>query len=324
MAEEPMRPKRRVLFVFVDGFGIGPSGEQNPISLEGFPGITRVTGGVSPTDIEQGRMVSCDESSLLSVDATFGVPGLPQSGSGQTALFTGLPAPRVLNRHVNGFPNRELREMLYRSNILKTVRDRGRESTFLNAFRDLDPERMPHGRRLSCTTHATIASGAPFRDLVDLAAGRAVYHDITGETLSQRGYAVTVETPEHAAVSAHTVAQENSLTMFECFMTDRAGHSQDTTESLRVLRVLDRFLRHLTDLLLGDENTLVVLSSDHGNIENTSNRSHTLSPVPVALWGSGRSERERLLDGVSDISGVAGIIERWLFSNEDRDRDLDG
>jgi hypothetical protein len=38
------------------------------------------------------------------LDASLCVPGLPQSATGQAALLTGLNAPELMGRHIEGFP----------------------------------------------------------------------------------------------------------------------------------------------------------------------------------------------------------------------------
>ena len=38
-----------------------------------------------------------------------GIEGLPQSATGQTALFTGINAAQLLGRHLFGFPNQPFR-----------------------------------------------------------------------------------------------------------------------------------------------------------------------------------------------------------------------
>ena len=50
--------------------------------------------------------------------------------------------------------------------------------------------------------------------------------------------------------------------------------------------------RALLDELAGDlaRDTLVLLCSDHGNLEDASTRRHTTNPVPLLAWGAGAAE----------------------------------
>jgi len=293
--------------LFVDGLGVAPEGDSNLLSSGRFGGLARLAGGVPLSGLSIGQTRHGEESSVKAIDATFGVPGLPQSATGQTALFGGIEAPILEGRHVNGYPTRSLRRALEESNVLKQAREMGLRTTFLNAYRDLDHGAMPCGRRLSCTTVATMAAGIPFRDLTDLRQGRAVYHDITCEMLLARGYDVPAVSPERAAEVACAVTLEHDLVLFEFFMTDIAGHSQDRVDCVRVLGTLDRFVERLLDAARVGE-MRVALASDHGNIEDMSTRSHTRAPVPFAVWGGSRRDREEALASVDNTSQVARSI----------------
>jgi len=82
--------------------------------------------------------------------------------------------------------------------------------------------------------------------------------------------------------------------MYEHFLTDLAGHTQDMEHAALVLEnleaLLDGLLSHL-DLF----RHLVVLASDHGNIEDLSTKQHTLNCVSGPSLG-GRSRRRRRRD----------------------------
>ena len=53
------------------------------------------------------------------------------------------------------------------------------------------------------------------------------------------------------------------------------------------------------------ERTLVLLTSDHGNLEDLTTRSHTRNPIPLMAWGRGAA---RFLDRVDDLTGVTPAI----------------
>ena len=86
-----------VCFLFVDGIGIGPKTQHNPLASSEMKSFSYFTG-------EEGLHGECEEreeESILfkNIDANIDVEGLPQSGTGQTALFTGCllytsPSPR--------------------------------------------------------------------------------------------------------------------------------------------------------------------------------------------------------------------------------------
>ena len=50
---------------------------------------------------------------------------------------------------------------------------------------------------------------------------------------------------------------------------------------------------------------LVVLTSDHGNIEDITTRRHTTNPIPLLAWGH---DAQDFVGGVADLSGVTPRI----------------
>jgi len=268
-----------VLLFFIDGIGVGSDDpDKNPIATGEFPTLhltqTRAPhSGAGPPSLARG------------LDASLGVPGLPQSATGQTAILTGLNAPRILGHHASGFPGPTLRRVLFERSLLKQIRERGLSATFLNAFR---PEyfETPHAqRRLSATSLATIASGARFRSWEDLLAGRAVTHDLTHWKVRERGYDLPMRTPEEAGGIIADEAMQSDFSLFEYFETDRAGHAQDRERAMRCLGDLNLALETLlarVDL----ERLTVLVVSDHGNLEDLTLKTHTMNPAIFAAWGT--------------------------------------
>jgi len=70
------------------------------------------------------------------------------------------------------------------------------------------------------------------------------------------------------------------------------GHHNDMAEALRLLADLDEFLGGLLAAVDLDD-TLVVVTSDHGNLEDVAVRGHTENPVATLLIGG----RQRALAG---------------------------
>lgn len=115
--------------------------------------------------------------------------------------------------------------------------------------------------------------------------GRAVNHDITRWTMHTRGYDGEPIEPETAADHLLAVAKENDFTLFEYFLTDRAGHSRKKETALQSLETLERFLPRVA-AFAEQTNHLFLLSSDHGNIEDLSVATHTKNPVPLVAFGT--------------------------------------
>jgi 2,3-bisphosphoglycerate-independent phosphoglycerate mutase len=282
LAEEPPvtpgDPQRRVLLFFIDGIGVGSDDpEQNPLATDEFPTL-----GLTRSRTPEARVGPPRQARGL--DASLGVPGLPQSATGQTAILTGVNAPKVLGHHMSGFPGPTLRQVLFEHSLLKQIRERGRSATFLNAFRPEYFERPHAQRRLSATSLATIASGARFRSWEDLLEGRAVTHDLTHWRVRERGYDLPLRTPEEAGAIIADEAMQSDFSLFEYFETDRAGHAQDRALGMRCLADLNRAL----ETVLGRvdlERLTVLVVSDHGNLEDLTVRTHTMNPAVFAVWG---------------------------------------
>jgi len=279
----------RVLLFFIDGIGVGSDDpEKNPIATGQFPTLHL-------TQTRTPHSSAGPPSQARGLDASLGVPGLPQSATGQTAILTGVNAPRIMGHHVSGFPGPTLRRVLFERSLLKQIRERGLSATFLNAFR---PEyfEMPHAqRRLSATALATLASGVRFRSWEDLVEGHAVTHDLTHWRVRERGYDLPLRTPEEAGAIIADEAMQNDFSLFEYFETDRAGHGQDQERALRCLGDLDRALATVLGRVDLKRLTVLVVS-DHGNLEDLTVKTHTLNPAIFAAWGPVTDAPRRLTD----------------------------
>src|SRR5690625_681456 len=88
---------RRVLFVFLDGVGLGPPNEHNPLSLQRYPGLERLSGGQAL--MSEAVPVITDRHLFQPADANLDLEGLPQSGTGQASLFTGINCAHIAERH---------------------------------------------------------------------------------------------------------------------------------------------------------------------------------------------------------------------------------
>lgn len=270
-----------ILFVFVDGLGIGPDDPNvNPLADRGrFSALGRI--------LEQS----------VPLDAALGVPGLPQSATGQAALLTGLNAPALMGRHIEGFPPPRLKTLVQEHNIFSRLLAAGKRCTFANAYW-LDDVRHIPPRRESVTTVITLAALGGVRGKADLLANRAVYQDLTREKLRPRGYDGPLITPEAAAEHLIALAREHDFTLFEFFETDHAGHSGNWEQARRTLEKLDRFLGAVLNFP-----GLLIVTSDHGNIEDMTARGHTANPVPLFACDGLMQKMERDLRARSSVLG---------------------
>lgn len=287
-----------VLLIFVDGLGIGARCPHNPLDLLGEEAAP-----LAVFEDEEPRLPF--GGVLARTDARLGVEGRPQSASGQTTILTGVNAPALLGKHKQGFPNERLREVLREHSIFLQLKNANvGPLAFANAYSPRFFATRP--RWVSATTVAVEAAGLPFRTIEDLRAGTAVYHDFTNGFVAALGEDIPTRTPVEAADILARVAGESRFTLYEHFIADAAGHEQDEEYAMRVLRELASFVRE-TLSRLDLARTTVILTSDHGNVEDLSTRNHTLNLVPTLAWGPGRAFVRSRVRSLADITPT--IIE---------------
>ena len=283
MQHEVMRHK--ILFVFLDGVGLGAAEECNPLYTSRPAFLTELVG----SDFIGGTRCCREDLIFAPLDACLGVEGLPQSATGQTALFTGINAARAQGCHLPAFPNPRLREIIVREAVLKKVTAQGLRATFANAYTPGYFEMVQQGKRMhSVTTLSVFAAGVPFRMMEDLVGGEAVYWDVTREHFPPGGHpGIQVVTPELAGTHLATIASGHELTVYECFLPDLIGHKRDYDQAAVCVAMLDRFLRSVARNK-NDDVTLLVCS-DHGNMEDLSVGVHTRNAVPLLVYGPAAS-----------------------------------
>ena len=297
-----MTTEPSVLLFFIDGLGIGTRGPHNPLdNLDAVP--LAVFHNEEPQPFLDGFVVP--------TDARLGIEGRPQSASGQTTILTGVNAPAAVSYHKQGFPNKALLEIINNHSIFKQLSQSGvKPITFANAYTSRFFDERP--RWVSATTAAVEAAGMKFRTIEDLRNDAAIFMDYTNRILIERGEDVNERTEREAAVVLAKLGSQHRFTLYEYFITDKAGHSQDMALAQKVLESLALFIRELLNLV-DLERTTVILTSDHGNIEDLSSRNHTLHAVPTVVWGT---QRERIADQIKTLADITPSIVALLTETQ--------
>jgi 2,3-bisphosphoglycerate-independent phosphoglycerate mutase len=292
---------KKVLFLFVDGLGIGPADPSiNPLLAARLPHLESLVGSIDMGRWREG--VHTGRASLVPLDATLGVAGLPQSATGQTALFTGVNAAKLVGRHKEGRPNRLLKSVLYKHGLIPVLRRAGLRATFANAYTTASIPRYVAGEApMSCTSAMTYYGEGGFRSSEMFNRGEAVYFDLTGRYARRRGDDVMLMTPARAGEALARIALAHDFTLYEYFLTDFAGHRQNTRRAVRYLEDVDAALGAVLNYY-DLERYLLMLTSDHGNVEDLSTRSHTKNPVPLLAAGAGHDEFASSCDDLMDVA----------------------
>ncbi|MBI4427829.1 MAG: metalloenzyme [Ignavibacteriales bacterium] len=303
----------RVLLLFLDGVGIGKKDRKfNPFFEARLPNLQKLLGGSIPHALQ--KHISSKSAECIPVNATLGVAGLPQSGTGQTAIFTGVNGSKIFGRHFGPYPPSALRPIIEEKNIFRRLKDRGLSVAFANAFPQRFFDYTNSGtRRLTVTTLSCMMSGVPLRAADSLRKNEAVSAEFTREKWKELGHGdVPPISAETAGRHFWEIAVQHDFTLFEYWLTDHAGHSQKMNFAVETLEKFDDFLGGLLSLF-DDKRSLLVMISDHGNLEDLSTKSHTRNQVPCIVAGR---RRQTFLSGIKNLTHISASIVSILAGND--------
>lgn len=301
----------KILFLFLDGIGLGEDNpETNPFLRANMPYIESLLGGKKMT--KSAAPFEGDMISLKAVDPNLGVKGLPQSATGQAVLLTGINIPAELGYHYGPKPNPEVAQYLNGHTIFSRTVNAGKKAALLNAYPPRYFDGIDSGKRLySSIPLALTNAGIPLFTEKDYYAGAALAADFTGQGWHDfLGIPeAPVFDPETAGSKLAALASQYDFSFFEYWASDYAGHKQDMPWAVKQLETFDGVLKGL--LADWDLNTdLILLTSDHGNMEDLGTRKHTAAHVPLLLFGS-KTNRDAF-ENVSDLTGIARTINSLL------------
>ena len=274
----------KIIFLFIDGVGIRPPAPDNPVNPEVCPTLCRL--------ILQHS---------IPIDACLSTPGLPQSATGQATMFTGMNAPVFMGRHCEGFPGPSLRKKIEGANLFLMLKSRGKHVRFADAYLVDSADELAARRFKSVTTVMALTTPEVISTTDDLMENSAVMQDLTRETIQDRYPEIPVITPENAAAHLFGIARLNDFTLYEFFQTDVAGHSMDYARACAVLRLYDKFLAALLRFTRAAGIT-VLMTADHGNIEEMNERGHTRNPVPFIAIGPREEEFRARVKSLVDVT----------------------
>ncbi|MDD5544652.1 MAG: peptidase [Acidobacteriia bacterium] len=285
-------PDKSILFIFIDGLGLEQRiNPRNPVQFlpsEFF-------------NFRQRKRFPKFRGRGKAINATLGVRGLPQSATGQTTLLTGHNAARLLGRHLNGLPNNALRELLARESIFLKLQGRGLKVTFANAYQ---PEffTSPWARHyVSVSTAAVMAAGLPLHNIPAVSRNEAVYQEFTNSYLNSKGFQLEIRSPERAGEVLSEIAKHHHFTFYEYFISDIVGHMKNWDRAWIEVSKIDGLLRGACRRFDFKRHTLLV-TSDHGNLEDATRKSHTRNPVPFLALGRGAGKFAASVRSLVDIA----------------------
>ena len=286
-----------VLFIFIDGIGVGNNSSDNPLANQQLQLFSLFTG-------RNGFHNECkirEKENLLykPIDANLGVEGLPQSGTGQVALFSGLNAAEMIGKHFGPFPYSTTKPILENDSLFHKTIEIGKRPHFLNAYPEIFFQKSKKRNRWTCTTLMVKSSGVDLNGLVEILNRKALTAEIIQKAWRELlGIDVPEITINEASQRVLNSLKEYDLVLYEYYLTDKAGHEMNRDKADYVLRVIDDFLMGIIKTLSEDDT--LVITSDHGNIEDLKTKSHTRNPVP--LFVKGNIEPFKKAESIMDIT----------------------
>jgi hypothetical protein len=305
---------RNVLFLFLDGVGLGADDpEHNPFVTAHLPTLTGLLNGQRP--LAHTPRTESERALFIPTDACLGVDGPPQSASGQATILTGRNVPQTLGYHWGPKPNEAVAEIIRRESLFVQLKSRGLEAALLSGYPARYFEAIESGRRnYSAVPLAVTAAGLPLLTAADLRAGRAFATDFTNHGWhTQLGLTdVPLYEPREAGRKLAEAARAYPFTFFEHWLTDYVGHRGSLAEAHTLLETFDAVLGGLLEAW-DDASGLILITSDHGNLEDLSHRRHTRNPVPTfIIGGTGSDVRHAFADGLHDLTGFTPRILKLL------------
>jgi len=148
----------------------------------------------------------------------------------------------------------------------------------------------------------------------DILKERALFHDFTNQSLNGNGDFPHLPTfsPEKAAEIIYNTSRNYDLLLYEYFQTDFFGHGFDLQDCIDLVRQLNRLVKHLVSLLDKEKDTLLI-TSDHGNLEDSTTQMHTNNLVPLMTWGYKSDGLRARIENLADVRPA--IVDLFISSS---------
>lgn len=294
---------RHVLIFFMDGVGLGgPDPDVNPFVTAVTPNLTNLLG--AGWYLQDRDPLSTDRASLIPTDPNLDMPGKPQSATGQAAILTGRNVPQLVGEHYGPKPNTAVAGIICQGTLFHDVVAAGGRAALITPYPQGFFDGISSGRRLlSSVPLAATSAGLSLMTADDLRNGRAVSPGFTGQAWQEHlGYDdIPIMTLAESGARIAAIAQTYHFSFFEHWPSDRSGHRGSLAQARAHLEMIDGALGGLLDAW-DDKHGLLIITSDHGNIEDKSQRQHTRNPVPTILVGRSHAAFAEQIHNLTDIA----------------------
>jgi len=275
-----------ILMIFLDGIGLGDNNPSvNPFAVANMPVLTGLTNQRRWLN-DIGRQ-SSRRALFIPTDASMGIPGRPQSATGQAAILTGRNIPRLIGEHYGPKPNPPVRKLLTEDNFFIQLTGAGKTAALIEAYPPRFHKGINSGKHLrSSYQEAVHLAGLPLFTETDLYEGKALAVDWIGKGWrDELGYHDTpIYTPHEAGRRMVEISRQYDFAFFSHWLTDMAGHRGPMEFAVSLLELFDQVMEGALEAW-DDSEGLIIVTSDHGNMEDISHRNHTDNLVPTLVIG---------------------------------------
>lgn len=294
---------------FMDGVGLGGPDATNPFAQARMPALTTLLGEGWPFALD--GPIHGPRATMVPTDATLGVGGRPQSATGQATILTGRNVPQLVGEHYGPKPNAAVAAIIQQGSLFSEVSQAGGRAALLSPYPQGYFDAIDSGRRLlSSVPLAATSAGLSLMTAEDLRQGQAISPDFTNHAWREHlGYddmplLTLAEAGEHLA----RLASSYDFSFLEHWPSDQTGHRGTLAEAITHLEMIDAFLGGVL-AAWDDDSGLLIITSDHGNLEAKDHRQHTLNPVPTILVGRDHAVSAAT---INDLTDIAAVVRRSL------------
>lgn len=235
----------------------------------------------------------------LALDATLGVEGLPQSGTGQACWLTGTDAVAVMGEHFGPQPGPTLQRLLKEWSLPVRLTQAGLRLALANYYAPEFLDQQTRRNRFGCFPYSFMTAGLPLNPagMVPVRASLGLRYQ--SPWLPFQDHAQVIEDARALALAA----EEYDLVVADLWFSDLIGHEgtepmlpEVRAAAFEWLRRLDMWVAELLDL-----GKSFIVSSDHGNMEDLTIKTHTKAKVPFT-WS------ENVFNNVRN-AGISNVVQ---------------
>ncbi len=241
------------------------------------------------------------------LDATLGVPGLPQSGTGQACWLTGQDAVRLMGEHFGPYPGPTLQRLLRAEALPGRLAQAGGRVALANHYPPAYFAAQARRPRMGCFPYSFQAAGLPLNPPAVPPVSPTLGLGYAEPWPEQTSLAEVARLGEALARAARAY----DLLVCDLWFGDHLGHRGRELLSPEVHRAGAAYLQRVDALLSGllEAGARAVLSSDHGNLENLRIKTHTAARVPFAGVGINLRTPQNVVQGGQIIAHSLGLAE---------------